>query len=96
MISGLCESPLTFPAIIIWRDELNEGKILLRDIIDLEAPIPDRSPRAPAGDMPVNGANGVHAVPPPPPPLPQCPRARRRCRGRRRGPHAVSEDDLDD
>ncbi len=37
MIGGLCESPLTFQAIIIWRDELNEGKILLRDIIDLEA-----------------------------------------------------------
>ena len=37
MIAGLCESPLTFQAIIIWRDELNEGKILLREIIDLEA-----------------------------------------------------------
>src|SRR3982075_523482 len=37
MLAGLCESPLTFQAIIIWRDELNEGKILLRDIIDLEA-----------------------------------------------------------
>ena len=37
MIAGLCESPLTFQAIIIWRDELNEGKILLRDIIDLDA-----------------------------------------------------------
>ncbi|WP_370677040.1 RNA polymerase sigma factor RpoD [Pleomorphomonas sp. PLEO] len=37
MIAGLCESPLTFQAIIFWRDELNEGKILLRDIIDLEA-----------------------------------------------------------
>jgi RNA polymerase primary sigma factor len=37
MIAGLCESPLTFQAIIIWRDELNEGSILLRDIIDLEA-----------------------------------------------------------
>ncbi len=37
MIAGFCESPLTFQAIIIWRDELNEGKILLRDIIDLEA-----------------------------------------------------------
>ena len=35
MIAGLCESPLTFQAIIIWRDELNEGKVLLRDIIDL-------------------------------------------------------------
>lgn len=37
MIAGLCESPLTFQAIIIWRDELNDGKILLRDIIDLDA-----------------------------------------------------------
>lgn len=37
MIAGLCESPLTFQAIIIWRDELDEEKILLRDIIDLEA-----------------------------------------------------------
>src|SRR6185437_12493719 len=37
MIAGLCESPLTFQAVIIWRDELNDGKILLRDIIDLEA-----------------------------------------------------------
>ncbi|MCT4656401.1 MAG: RNA polymerase sigma factor RpoD [Cohaesibacter sp.] len=37
MIAGLCESPLTFQAIIIWRDELVEGNILLRDIIDLEA-----------------------------------------------------------
>ena len=37
MIAGLCESPLTFQAIIIWHDELMDGKILLRDIIDLEA-----------------------------------------------------------
>src|SRR5262249_42125160 len=37
MIAGLCENPLTFQAIIIWRDELNEGKVFLRDIIDLEA-----------------------------------------------------------
>ncbi|MGO4350595.1 RNA polymerase sigma factor RpoD [Rhizobium sp. RAF36] len=36
MIAGLCESPLTFQAIIIWRDELNEGTTLLREIIDLE------------------------------------------------------------
>src|SRR3984885_13483596 len=33
MIAGLCESPLTFQAVIIWRDELNEGKVFLRDII---------------------------------------------------------------
>src|SRR6266567_4052038 len=37
MIAGLCESPLTFQAIIIWRDELNEGKVFPRDIIALEA-----------------------------------------------------------
>ncbi|MCV3764690.1 RNA polymerase sigma factor RpoD [Rhizobium sp. TRM95796] len=36
MIQGLCESPLTFQALIIWRDELNEGTTLLREIIDLE------------------------------------------------------------
>ena len=36
MILGLCESPLTFQAITIWRDELLEEDILLRDVIDLE------------------------------------------------------------
>ena len=62
MIAGLCESPLTFQAIIIWRDELNEGKILLRDIIDLEATYqgPDAKPQ-PSQPLPegiVAGANG--------------------------------------
>jgi len=37
VIAGLCESPLTFQAIVIWRDELNGGKVLLREIIDVEA-----------------------------------------------------------
>jgi RNA polymerase primary sigma factor len=37
MIAGLCESPLTFSAITIWRDELLEERILLREVIDLEA-----------------------------------------------------------
>jgi RNA polymerase primary sigma factor len=36
MIAGLCESPLTFQAITIWRDELLDEDILLRDVIDLE------------------------------------------------------------
>ncbi|MCH9747285.1 MAG: RNA polymerase sigma factor RpoD [Alphaproteobacteria bacterium] len=36
MIAGLCESPLTFQAITIWRDELLSEDILLRDVIDLE------------------------------------------------------------
>jgi len=53
MIEGLCESPLTFQAIIIWRDQLAEGEILLRDIIDLEATYagPDAKQAAPAPDM---------------------------------------------
>ncbi|MBS0639318.1 MAG: RNA polymerase sigma factor RpoD [Acetobacteraceae bacterium] len=37
MINGLCESPLTFKAIITWHDQLKAGRMLLRDIIDLEA-----------------------------------------------------------
>ena len=37
MIGGICESPLTIQAILSWHDALNEGKMLLRDIIDLEA-----------------------------------------------------------
>src|SRR5271166_3058872 len=50
MIAGLCESPLTFQAIIIWRDELNDGKVFLRDIIDLEATYAGAGPKAiPAG-----------------------------------------------
>src|SRR5215831_14044864 len=54
MIAGLCESPLSFQAIIIWRDELNEGKVFLRDIIDLEATYagPDAKP------APVIGPDG--------------------------------------
>ena len=63
MIAGLCESPLTFQAIIIWRDELAEGKILLRDIIDLEAtyagPDAKAAPAAPEGAPHMNGANGA-------------------------------------
>jgi RNA polymerase primary sigma factor len=56
MIAGLCESPLTFQAIIIWRDELNEGKVLLRDIIDLEATY--AGPDAKATPAPVIGPDG--------------------------------------
>ena len=37
MIGGLCESPLTFRAIVAWHEALKNGKILLRDVIDLEA-----------------------------------------------------------
>src|SRR5712672_335084 len=78
MIAGLCESPLTFQAIIIWRDELNEGKVFLRDIIDLEAtyagpdakampaPVgPDGQPiPQPVGAAPVPGALAQTQAPP--------------------------------
>ena len=63
MISGLCEIPLTFQAIIIWRDELNEGKILLRDIIDLEATYAGPDAKT-APERPVE-----EELPPPPPPV---------------------------
>ena len=64
MIAGLCESPLSFQAVIIWRDELNEGKVFLRDIIDLEAtyagPDAKQAPAAnPNGDPGIPGANGA-------------------------------------
>jgi RNA polymerase primary sigma factor len=89
MIGALCESPLTFEALTIWRDELNEGKVLLRDIIDLEAMYgagPDGQPNVPPPvgpdgqplNNPVNAANGITPPPaefkkPVPPPLPPPP-----------------------
>ena len=63
MIAGLCESPLTFQAVIIWRDELNDGKVFLRDIIDLEATY--AGPDAKAMPVPVIGPDGL-PVPPVP------------------------------
>ena len=71
MIAGLCESPLTFQAIIIWRDELLEENILLRDIIDLDATYagPDAkqnvpvNPNAPASvaEAVRQGSGGEHS-----------------------------------
>jgi len=79
MIAGLCESPLTFQAIIIWREELNEGKVFLRDIIDLEATYagPDAKGSmtgnvagadGTAGAQPVAGAPHLQVVPTAAPP----------------------------
>jgi RNA polymerase primary sigma factor len=72
MIAGLCESPLTFQAIIIWRDELNEGKVFLRDIIDLEATYAGPDAKAmpgpaigPGGQPVVNGGIPGQADQPP-------------------------------
>jgi RNA polymerase primary sigma factor len=63
MIAGLCESPLTFQAIIVWRDELSEGKVYLRDIIDLEATY--AGPDAKKAPMQVIGPDGQPIVPQP-------------------------------
>ncbi len=84
MIGALCESPLTFEALTVWRDELNDGKVLLRDIIDLEAMYgggPEGAPVPAAdGEAPANGAEGAPVQPvtfkpvefkkPAPPPAP--------------------------
>ncbi|MEN3931280.1 RNA polymerase sigma factor RpoD [Microvirga sp. W0021] len=74
MIAGLCESPLTFQAIIIWRDELVEGRVLLRDIIDLEATYsgPDtRVGREDGEEGDEEAAEGIAGLPPvAPPPAP--------------------------
>lgn len=74
MIAGLCESLLTFQAIIIWRDELNEGKIFLRDIIDLEAtyagPEGKNNIGEPGEEAAAEGEGGApaHVAPPAAPP----------------------------
>ncbi|MEM8636244.1 MAG: RNA polymerase sigma factor RpoD, partial [Pseudomonadota bacterium] len=47
MIRGLCESPLTFEAMMVWRDELMNERILLRDVIDLEATYGAENPPPP-------------------------------------------------
>jgi len=65
MIAGLCESPLTFQAIIIRRDELNDGKTFLRDIIDIEATY--FGPHAKAISAGVPGVVAPPTAPPFPP-----------------------------
>ncbi|HEX8662985.1 MAG TPA: RNA polymerase sigma factor region1.1 domain-containing protein, partial [Beijerinckiaceae bacterium] len=69
MIAGLCESPLTFQAIIIWRDELVEGRVLLRDIIDLEATYagPDGKGAPKIPEAAPNGGAPAAAAPAPAP-----------------------------
>jgi len=57
MIGGLCESPLTFKAIISWHDQLKAGRMLLRDIVDLEATQGAGAP-TPDGGVPADG-NGA-------------------------------------
>jgi RNA polymerase primary sigma factor len=64
MIAGLCESPLSFQAIIIWRDELNEGKIFLRDIIDLEATYAGPDAKAGMNNAMIAGPTGENGEAP--------------------------------
>jgi RNA polymerase primary sigma factor len=64
MIAGLCESPLTFQAVIIWRDELNNAKILLRDIIDLEATYEGPEAKAAPPILPNQDGGGAPTVQP--------------------------------
>src|SRR5208282_5984351 len=67
MIAGLCESPLTFQAVIIWRDELNDRKVFLHDIIDLEATY--AGPDAKAVPAAVPGVDAPPAAPARAPPF---------------------------
>ncbi len=67
MILGLCESPLTFQAITIWRDELLSEDILLRDVIDLETTFGDQMEEV--GDTAV--VDGTPATPPSSEPKPE-------------------------
>jgi RNA polymerase primary sigma factor len=60
MIGALCEGPLTFEALTVWRDELMDGKALLRDIIDLEAMYGGVPGAEPAGGMP--GTPGIPGI----------------------------------
>ncbi|MDD9726417.1 RNA polymerase sigma factor RpoD [Roseovarius sp. SK2] len=57
MILGLCESPLTFQAITIWRDELLGEDILLRDVIDLETTFGDQMGDGETDEPVVEAAN---------------------------------------
>jgi RNA polymerase primary sigma factor len=75
MIGGLCESPLTFRAIINWHDALKAGRMLLRDIVDLEATQgagaaaeADAAEAAAAANAPADGAETPFVAPPAPPP----------------------------
>ncbi len=71
MIRGLCESALTFEAIMVWREELRESRILLREIIDLEQTygglnppvVPGAEGAATVGDPPLEGAAEGDAPP---------------------------------
>jgi RNA polymerase primary sigma factor len=110
MIAGLCESPLTFQAIIIWRDELNGHKVLLRHIIDLEATYagpgaraipatvgPDGQPIAAAPGASFTQVLGTPTLAPPAAPTGATPfRAAPERAGEERKPEGSAEGEFDD
>jgi len=110
MIAGLCESPLTFQAIIIWRDELNGHKVLLRHIIDLEATYagpgaraipatvgPDGQPIAAAPGASFTQVLGTPTLAPPAAPTAATPfRAAPERVGEERKPEGSAEGEFDD
>ena len=61
MIRGLCESALTFEAIMVWREELEGGRILLREVIDLEQTYGGQNPAAEAAPAEAEEAEGAAA-----------------------------------
>ncbi|MFN3816965.1 RNA polymerase sigma factor RpoD [Brevundimonas sp.] len=63
MISGLCESALTFEAIMVWRDELANGRILLREVIDLDQTYGGQNPPAAEGEDEDSEEEGEKAEP---------------------------------
>ena len=84
MIAGLCESPLTFQAVTIWRNELNNDNVFLHDIIDLEATYSGPDAKAvpaavPGGDAsstaPASVPPSLRVVPPQPVAPPSAPPA---------------------
>ncbi|MEM6973121.1 MAG: RNA polymerase sigma factor RpoD [Pseudomonadota bacterium] len=98
MIGGLCESPLTFQAITVWREELLDEKILLRDVIDLETTFGRSTgddelvePASETPEAPAEGQQGAAAAEKPEAEAvaEASPRARRR--GREEEPQAQEE-----
>ncbi|ODT18833.1 MAG: RNA polymerase sigma factor RpoD [Kaistia sp. SCN 65-12] len=71
MIGGICESPMTITALLHWRDAINEGRILLRDVIDLEATQGGGAPGEGKGAMPAATAPVAAAPAMPRPAMPK-------------------------
>ena len=103
MIAGLCESPLTFQAITVWRDELLDEAIMLRDVIDLETTFSGQMETDEVESV-LSGLKAEAAAAPPrpaPPPRrrsrrPSPPRAEARAGAARRRRGADEEDDEDE